>query len=46
LTSREVTGLKREVSRMSYYFSKMIDGPFDAAVGKVKAKLKKVIGSL
>lgn len=26
---------------MPYYFSKMIDGPFDAAVEKVKAGLKK-----
>lgn len=26
---------------MSYYISKVIDGPFDAAVDKVKAELKK-----
>ena len=26
---------------MSYYFNKTIDGPFDAAVEKVKAELKK-----
>ncbi len=26
---------------MSYYFSKTIDGPFDAAVERVKAELKK-----
>ncbi len=26
---------------MSYYISKLIDGPFDAAVDKVKAELKK-----
>jgi len=26
---------------MSYYFSKSIDGPFDAAVERVKAELKK-----
>jgi uncharacterized protein (DUF302 family) len=33
--------LKREVLEMSYYISKLIAGPFDAAVDKVKTELKK-----
>jgi uncharacterized protein (DUF302 family) len=33
--------LKGEVLEVSYYISRLIAGPFDAAVDKVKAELKK-----